>query len=51
MLSYLAGRVDNLGGVLLALVLNNLTKSILDRRIIALYEVPIYKAHGEGGFA
>lgn len=51
MQSYLTSCVDNLSGVLLALILNNLTEGVFDRRIITLYEVPIYKAHGEGGFA
>jgi hypothetical protein len=49
--SYLASCVNDFGGVLLSLILDDFTKSVLDRWIIALYKVPIHKTHCERRFS
>ncbi len=47
----LAGRVDDLGRVLLALVSDLLAEGVLDGRVVALDEVAVDVADCEGGFA
>ena len=47
----LAGRVDNLGRVVLPLVADLLAKRVLDGRVVALDKVPVDVAHREGRFA
>lgn len=47
----LAGRVDDLGRVLLPLVSDLFAKGVLDGRVVALDKVPVDVADCEGGFA
>ena len=49
--TYLAGRVDDLASIVLALVADNLAKRVLDRGIVALDEVAVHKLDRERGFA
>lgn len=47
MSSYLACSVHNLSGIVLALVLDDSTKRILNCRVVALDEVMVDKSYGE----
>lgn len=50
-LTYLTSCVDDLSGVLLVLVLNNLAESILNGGVVALDKVSVNKLNGERRFA
>ena len=45
LISYLARGIDDLGGELLAFMLDDLTECILDRRVVAFHEVAINKLY------
>lgn len=47
----LAGRVDDLGEVVLVLVADGLGEGVFDRGVVAIYKVPVDELHGQGGFA
>ena len=49
--SYLTGRIDDLRGEILTLVLHDPTERIFDGRIVALHEVTLDELHSEGRFA
>jgi hypothetical protein len=42
---YLSRRIDNLSRILLVLILDHLAESILNRRIVAVYEMTIDELH------
>lgn len=48
--TYLASSINDLGGVLLALVLDDLTEGVLDGGVVALYEMTVHELHRERGF-
>lgn len=49
--SYLAGRVHDLGGVILALEADYLGEGVLDGRVVALDKVAVDKLDCQGGLA
>lgn len=49
--SYLTGSIDNLGGVVLALVSDHLAEGVLNGRVVALDEVAVDELDCERGFA
>ena len=49
--TYLASGINDLSGIFLAFILDNLAKRILNRRIIALHEMPVHELHRERRFA
>lgn len=51
LVTYLAGRVDDLGGIIHALVADDLAERVLDRGVVALDEVAVYELDRERGFA
>ena len=46
-MTYLAGRVDDLGRIILALESDNLAKGVLYGGVIAFDEVPVDKPNGQ----
>ncbi len=50
-ITYLTGSINNLGGVLLVLVLDDFTERILDGRVVALHEMAIYELYCKGRFS
>jgi hypothetical protein len=48
--THLASCIDDLGGVLLALVLDDLTEGVFDGGVVALYEMAVHELHCERGF-
>lgn len=49
--AYLAGGVDDLGGIFLGLVANDLAEGVLDGGVVALDKVAVDKLHRQAGFA
>ena len=49
--AYLAGRIDDLGGIFLVLVTDDLAKRVLDGGIVALHKVTVDKLDRQARFA
>jgi len=49
--AHLPSGINDLSGVVLTLKLDNFAEGVLDRGGVALYKVPVYELHREGGFS
>lgn len=49
--AYLAGGIDNLGGIVLVLPLDDLAEGVFDGRVVTLNEVTVDKLDRKAGFA
>jgi hypothetical protein len=48
--THLASSINDLSGVFLALILDNLAEGILNRGVVAFHEMAVHELHRERGF-